>query len=175
MDTLLALFIGLVAGLLFYFFDFKRGLNAYRKWYDLTNKDELPDDVEMGFAYKQPFSGKLYTAIALSLFITLLVILAGSQNLFVELLYGVFILAGVMGAFYLAPLIFRHGGKHMNKLKKAVDKIDQFEADLKSKEKEKVKIEVKEEKEQKEEEPKEIKEEKKDDDWRKGVKKFLDD
>ena len=180
MDTLLAFIIGIAGGIAFYFFDFRNGKSRYRKWHALTHKDPLPEGTEMGFVYRQPFSGKLYTAVFLAVVITLIVIFFGSANFLIELLYGAFILVGLMIAFYVSPLIFRHSGKNMERIKKVVDKVDKLEDKIRDtfdgddKEPEKVVEEKKEEtKPEEKEEPKQ--EDKKDDDWRKGIKDFLND
>ena len=135
MDSLLALVIGFAVGGVFYYFDFKQGLGPYRSWYKLTHKDPLPKEIERGFVYQQNFSGKLYTGIILTLLVTLIIILTGSQNMLVQLLFGAFILVGMMLSFYLAPLIFRHGPAQLNKIQKAVEKIDQFEKEIRPPEK----------------------------------------
>ncbi|MCB0755911.1 MAG: hypothetical protein H6602_03455 [Flavobacteriales bacterium] len=174
MDTLLAFFIGLAAGIVYYFFDYKKLTNSYRSWYKLTHKDPLPDDAVQGFVYAQPFSGKLYSAIFLAAVITTIIILTGSANILIQLLYGVFITVGLMVAFYAAPLIFRHAPTNVSKLKKHLEKMDEFEAEMKSKQIEGKPKPV----EPPKPEPEPAKKpdaDKKDDDWRKGIKDYLND
>ena len=76
--------------------------------------------------YGQPFSGKLYTAIFLAIVAAVIFVLAG-YNLLQMALYGAFIAAGMMGGFYIAPLIFRMGDGKLSKLKKVMDKVDAME------------------------------------------------
>ncbi|MBI1286243.1 MAG: hypothetical protein GC178_01580 [Flavobacteriales bacterium] len=172
MDTLLAFFIGLAAGIAYYFLDYKSLTNSYRSWYKLTHKDPLPNDVEQGFVYAQPFSGKLYSAVFIAMIITVIIILTGSANILIQLLYGVFIMVGLMVSFYLAPLIFRHAPSNVSKLKKHLDRIDEMEADLKTDKLEEKPQPVEPAKPELEE-GKKPGEDKKDDDWRKGIKDYL--
>ncbi|MCF8277734.1 MAG: hypothetical protein K9J17_13455 [Flavobacteriales bacterium] len=178
MDTLLAFFIGLASGIVYYFFDYKSMTKSYRNWYKLTHKDPMPDDLEQGFVYAQPFSGKLYSAIFLAVIITGIVILTGSANILIQLLYGVFITLGLMVAFYVAPLIFRHAPSNLSKLKSKLDQIDKMESDLgvnKIEEKPKPIEAIKQEREPDKKPADSAKDKPKDDDWRKGIKGYVND
>jgi len=169
MDTLLALVLGLVGGIAYYFFDQKRMKAWHRKWYALTHKTPLPQGIDIGFVFGQPFSGKLYSAIFLSAVITFIIIVTGTSNLFVELMYGAFILVGMMVAFYVTPLIMKHGVPRVKQMKESIEKLDILESEMKG--------------EPQVKEPElgldktETTGDKKDDDkdWRKGIKDFLDE
>ncbi len=180
MDTLLAFFIGLAAGIVYYFFDYKKMTKGYRSWYKLTHKDAMPEGITQGFVYAQPFSGKLYSAIFLAMIITGIIILTGSANILIQLLYGVFIAVGLMLAFYVAPFIFRHAPGNVTKLKKKLNEIDKLESDLgfnRAPEEPKP-VKVEKEKAVTETKPIEKEPEKpadKDEDWRKGINDYLND
>ena len=175
MDTLLAFFIGLGAGVIYYFIDYRKLTGSYRSWHKLTHKEGLPKEVERGFVYAQPFSGKLYSALFLAIVITAIVILTGSANILVQLMYGLFIALGLMVAFYVAPLIFRHAPGNISKVKEHLDKIDKFESRMTSGKPEQ-KTRDTENSEKADTGPGEKPaDNKKDDDWRKGIKDYLND
>ena len=172
MDTLLALILGFVGGIIYYFFDHKRMKGWHRKWYALTHKDPLPEGIEIGFVYGQPFSGKLYSAIFLSALVTIIIIVTGTSNLFIQLLYGAFILIGMMLAFYITPLVMKHGVPRVKQMKENIEKIDKMEAEMKGEPEPEPK---REEKPAEEPPPGDEKKDGDDKDWRKGIKDYLDD
>ncbi len=175
MDTLLAFFIGLGTGIIYYFVDYRKLIGSYKSWYKLTHKNGLPKGVEQGFVYAQPFSGKLYSAIFLAIIITGVLILTGSANILVQIMYGLFIALGLMVAFYVAPLIFRHAPGKISKVKQQLDRIDELESKLKS-ERPAEPTKRTESLNKIDQEPKEKgNNHKKDDDWRKGIKDYLNE
>ena len=175
MDTILAFFIGLGTGIIYYFIDYRKMTDSYRNWHKLTHKEGLTEDIERGFVYAQPFSGKLYSAIFLTVVITSIIILTGSANILVQLMYGLFIALGLMVAFYVAPVIFRHAPGRISKMKEHLDKIDEFESRVTSGKSDSKTTDIADTDEVEPEPEKKKADSKNDDDWRKGIKDYLND
>ena len=175
MDTLLALVLGLVGGIAYYFFDQRRMKGWHRKWYALTHKNPLLEGIDIGFVYGQPFSGKLYFAIFLSAVITFIIIITGTANLFIQLLYGIFILLGMMVAFYVTPLVMKHGVPRVKQMKDSIEKIDLMEAEMKGEETTSTTTAPPAPDPEEKKTDSEASSDKDDKDWRKGIKGFLDD
>jgi len=172
MDIFFALFLGLASGIGYYFFDKKRMQGWHRTWYDLTHKNPLPKATDIGFVYGQPFSGKFYSAAFLAAVLTLIIIATGSANIFVQAVYGLFILLGVLVAFYVTPLIMKHGVTTIKHVQEGLERIDEMEINLGKKEKE-TQPETK--KEEAPEAPRKKGPDTGKDDWRKGLRDMLDD
>lgn len=175
MDPLLSLLIGFVFGLLFFFYDLRGGKKLYRKWHDLSNKNPLNQDSEKGFVHQQPFSKKLVPAVIIFALFSILLYYTGNLNPIEIVISGSILLAAVMVAFYLGPLLLSILPSKLKQAGKAIDKIDELEANLKAEYLEEKEVIVEETTEHKPE----IKEEKKTEpksekDWRDGIQDFLD-
>ena len=66
MDTLLSLIIGLVLGVVFVIWDHKKGQKWYKRWFDLTHKERLPEGTDVTFIRNQPFSKRLVPAVLIT-------------------------------------------------------------------------------------------------------------
>lgn len=168
MDTLLALIVGFVLGILFVLWDNKKGYLWYKRWYDLSHKDPLAQMNHYSFINNQPFSKRVVPAILLTAAFTLITYLMGSLNPAYALLTGGVSLAGVIVGFYVGPFVANKLPKGLQKATETLEKIDKLEAELKA---EKKKEEITQQ--PKPEAPKSDSD-KKDDDWRKGIKDFID-
>ncbi|MBR9860206.1 magnesium transporter [bacterium] len=181
MDSLIALIIGFGIGFGFYYFDLKKGFSSYRKWYKLTHKDPLPAESNKGWVFNQPFSARLSMALVLSLVLAVILFFTGNLNLIMILVYAAVVLVGCLVAFYLSPYLFNKVPGHLEKISKAIEKVDEIEERLKKeetasetaiKEEAKAKSEIEEPETKEEDQPEKKKDDK--DDWRSGVKDFLD-
>ncbi len=168
MDTLLALIVGFVLGILFVLWDNKKGYVWYKRWYDLSHKEPLKQMNHYSFINNQPFSKRVVPAILITASFTLITYLMGSLNPAYALLTGGISLVGVIVGFYIGPFVANKLPKGLQKATETLEKIDKLEAELKA---EKKTEEITEKPET--EEPKSD-DEKKDDDWRKGIKDFID-
>lgn len=169
MDTLLSLIIGLVLGVAFVIWDHKKGQKWYKRWFDLTHKDRLEEGGDLTFIRNQPFSKRLVPAILITGVFMYVTWWLGNLNPLITMLHGVIALAAVLVGFYVGPLIAHKLPKGLAKANETLKKIDALEADLSAKE-----VPTKTVEPEKKIAPKGKKEDKKDDDWRKGVQDFLD-
>ncbi|MBT8326472.1 MAG: hypothetical protein KJP21_02035, partial [Bacteroidia bacterium] len=143
----------------------------YRRWHNLSHKNPLSDESDLSFLNNQPFSKRLVPAIILTLIFGYITWMFGHLNLIYTILTFALLLVGVLLAFYTGPLILNALPGKLKEANKALKKIDALEQDIKSTA-EAVLPKSKEEAKPIEEEIKP--EKKKDDNWRKGVKGFLD-
>ena len=186
MEMSFAAIMGIALGLLFTFYDKKSGINLYKKWYNLSNKNNIDPDLEIGFVTNQLFGQKLTVSIILTGITYLISFLVFGINPIQSLFYMIAFFLGLMIAFYTSSLLLSLFSKKTNKVIDYIEKVEKEGIDLKAeakkgfdKAKEKV-METVTPKEEEEEEVKEIPkeepkpEEKKDDNWRDGVKKFMD-
>lgn len=179
--------IGLVFGILFSFYDKKSGSKLYKKWYNISNKDDIDPNLDIGFVTNQLFGQKFTVAIVFTVLAYIL-----HYFLIGEAFYGLFrmigFFVGIMIAFYTANLLLSVFTKKSNKVIDYIEKVEKEGIDLKAeakkgfeKAKDKVmetvtgKEEVVEKVIEKEIPKEEVKPDpKKDDNWRDGVKKFMD-
>ncbi|PCJ66024.1 MAG: hypothetical protein COA58_08085 [Bacteroidetes bacterium] len=176
MDPLLSLIVGFVFGLLFFFFDLNGGKKWYRRWHNLSNKNPLNEDSNQGFVHQQPFSKKLVPAVFIFVLFSFILWYTGNLNPIEILISGGILLFALMLAFHLGPLLLNILPAKMKQVNKAIEKIDELEANIKS---EKIevqevtpeKIEVEKPKETPKPKAKEAEPKK---DWRDGVQDFLD-
>lgn len=169
MDTLLSLIIGLVLGVGFVIWDHRKGQKWYKRWFDLTHKDRLPAGTDVTFIRNQPFSKRLVPAVLITGTFMYVTWWLGSLNPLMTILHGVIALVAVLVGFYTGPFIANKLPKGLAKANETLKKIDELEADLSTKEVPKKTIEP-----EKIEKPENEKEDKKEDDWRKGIQDFLD-
>ena len=169
MDTLLSLIIGLVLGIAFVLWDHKKGSSWYKRWFDLTHKERLPDGSDVTFIRNQPFSKRLIPAVLITGLFMYITWWLGNLNPLITMLHGAIALVAVLVGFYVGPFIANKLPKGLAKANQTLKKIDALEADLGTKEVPKKTIEP-----EKKEAPKPKDEGKKDDDWRSGIKDFLD-
>jgi hypothetical protein len=188
MEMSFAAIMGIVLGLLFTFYDKKSGINLYKKWYNISNKNKIDPDLEIGFVTNQLFGQKLTVSIILTGIAYLISFLVFGINPIQSLFYMVAFFLGLMVAFYTSGLLLSLFSKKTNKVIDYIEKVEKGGIDLKAeakkgfdKAKEKVMETVTPKEEPKEKEiEKEIPEEKpkpetkKDDNWRDGVKNFMD-
>jgi positive regulator of sigma E activity len=175
--------IGFVIGTLFFYYDSKSGKKLYRKWHNISSKNKLDPNLNVGFVNGQLFGQKLTVAITISVVLFVLAFLSGALTIFQMLFYSLGFFLGTMIAFYLAPKFLAVFSK------KASDTIDYIESIEKGDKKlteelNKVlpkKEAIVQEEPKAEETPKEneieqpnSEEPKKEDNWRDGVNKFLD-
>ncbi|MFT5723994.1 MAG: hypothetical protein ACI9JN_001111 [Bacteroidia bacterium] len=169
MDTLLALIIGLVLGISFVIWDHKKGQKWYKRWFDLTHKDRLEAGKDVTFIRNQPFSKRLVPAIFITAIFMYVTWWLGNLNPLITMLHGAIALVAVVAGFYIGPYIANKLPKGLAKANETLKKIDELEADLSAKD---VPTKTIEPERAKKVEPKTP--DKKDDDWRSGVKDFLD-
>ena len=190
-NTIFTAIIGLVIGIFISFYDKKLGKKLYHKWYNISNKNNLDPDTEIGFVTNQLFGQKLTVALIVTSIAYLIhFFLIGEAFLGIFRMIGFFI--GIMVAFYTSSLLLSLFSKKVSKTIEYIENVEKGGIDLKAEakkgyEKAKDKLEDvvesvketvtgKETEEIKQEIPKEKKETPKeeDKDWRKGVKDFLD-
>lgn len=176
-----SLILGLIFGSVFYFWDRKKGLNAYRSWYNLTHKEPLPDSEKptKGFVFRQTLKEKINISILISLVVFLVLQLFTTGPILKDALYLPLILIGALSSFYLMPSLDNNYIKSIGNL---IDKIDKKEQNLMDevKTEKPIQEQVKEnpnsvnstnKKEQSEAD--EPNNEDKNSDWRKGIDDFL--
>lgn len=172
MDTILALLIGFTLGILFVVWDNKKGQVWYKRWHDLSHRDPLVTAEKISFLNGQPFSKRLVPAVLITVVFMYLVWKLGSINPMVTILQSMVALVAVLIGFYVGPFIANKLPKGIKKANETLKKVDALESSLLDKQEESIKKAPA-------NKPEETKSEgdsenKKDDDWRKGVKDFLD-
>ncbi len=171
--------VGFVIGTLFYYYDRKSGKNLYRKWHNLSNKEKLHETATIGFVDGRLFGQKLKIAIAIAaVFYILTFIMAGIP--IKGLLYAGGVFVGTLVSFYISGTLLSLFSKRASKTIDYIESIEKGEKNIKDElknilPKKEEKTPVKNEPETSEEKADESpKEEKKKDDWRDGINKFLD-
>lgn len=172
MDTILALLIGFTLGILFVVWDNKKGQVWYKRWHDLSHRDPLETTEKVTFLYGQPFSKRLVPAVLITVVFMYFVWKLGSINPMVTILQSVVALAAVIIGFYVGPFVANKLPKGLKKANETLKKMDALESSI---------LDKKEATTPKEPDtkpegtnPEKGDENKKDDDWRKGIKDFLD-
>jgi uncharacterized membrane-anchored protein YhcB (DUF1043 family) len=170
MDSFLSLLVGLALGIVFFLWDHKKGQKWYKRWYDLSHKEALNEDRNDSFVVNQPFSKKLIPAIILTLIFSYVTWVFGDLNPIIAALTGLIMLIGVLIGLYVGPFMVKTVPSKLKQANKALKKIDAIEQDILDEHSvvEEAEIEEAPKPEETKDEPK------KDDDWRKGVKDFLD-
>ncbi len=170
MDSILSLIIGLVLGILFVLWDHKKGQAWYKRWYDLSHKDPLHPSIDDTFIRNQPFSKRVVPAIIITGVFMYITWWLGNLNPLITFLQGGIALVAVIIGFYVGPFIANKLPKGLKKANETLRKIDAIEADIKE-----VKpINVETPKPERDEIKSPPKKDDKDEDWRKGIKDFLD-
>lgn len=170
--------IGFVIGTLFYYYDKKSGKKLYKKWYDISNKNDLDPTVNIGFVDGRYFRQKLTVAIGLTAVCFVLSFFLCGVEPFKALMYNIGTFVGILLSFYVSGGLINVLSKRGNKTIDFIESIEKGEKNLKEEIKKVIPV-GKEEEPVKQEQPTEVKEEKeekkddKDDDWRSGVKDFL--
>lgn len=185
--TIFAGIFGLAIGLLFSYYDKKSGSKLYKKWYNISNKNNIDPKLEIGFVTNQLFGQKLTVALILTAISYVLGIFVFGMHPFQGLFYMIGLFIGLMIAFYTAGILLSLFSKKVSKTIEYIEKVEQGGIDLKEEAKkgmEKVKDKVMEtvnpteevkQKNVEKELPKEKPETpEKEDNWRDGVKKFMD-
>lgn len=181
MDFLFTLICGAIGGFLLYLFDKSSGPKLFKSWYDLTHKAPLPDVPGHGFVHGRAISAKVSAAVVFAIIGGVVLLLLGMSHPLTSLIGALGLLVGLIIAFVLAPLALK---LDTQQVKEVISKLEDLEEKPARPSPPAQKIRPKEEpaeapvKDPKAPEPKEEKETeekpKKDDDWRGGVKKFLD-
>lgn len=95
-------------GTFWYIVDRRYGVKWYRFWYKLTNKDPLPDDVEVGFIFNRKSRHKAIMAGMLSTIQTVAALATIDQiNLLVELILWIVEVPMTMIGFMLGPWTYK--------------------------------------------------------------------
>lgn len=173
-----SIIIGFILGTAFYYYDMKKGKKLYKRWYDLSNKDNLDPKLGLGFVHGRLFGQKLKVSIIFSVIAYGIGFLVFGVNPFWGLFYAGALFLGFLVAFYLARKLLSIFSVKANKTIEYIESIEKGEKNVseelnklvKGKDKETESIQ----KNKKVQEKEENKDEDKDDDWRSGVKKFLD-
>jgi len=174
MDFLFSIVIGFILGLVFYAYDRKKGPKLYKFWYDLTHGEKLKELPAHGMVHLRPMRNKITYAMALGVKWGILMFIIGMGHPLTAVLSVIAAFMGSAIAFATAPLVFRIDRSQMEALLKKVD-------DLEAREHPRPKPEPKPQPEppkqasppntdSSDDDPK-----KGGDDWRKGVRNFLDD
>lgn len=91
-------------GTFWYIVDRRFGVKWYRRWHNLTNKNPLPTDVEVGFIYNRKSRHKALMAGVLSTVQTVLALFSmESINLLVELILWIVEVPMTMLGFLIGP------------------------------------------------------------------------
>lgn len=180
MNFLFFLIVGAVIGFLFYLTDRKRGSKWFKSWYDLTHKDPLENLPPYGMVFRRDAKTKITWAIALGV-AAFLVLIPIESSLLGALLDGIGTVVGIALAFFVAPLFFKID---QQKVEAVLSKLDETQdqpkpVPPKQEAPPAPKAEPKPEPQKAEDvtnesSAKDSEDDKKDDDWRGGVKKFLD-
>ena len=95
-------------GAFWYIIDRRFGVKWYRFWYKLTNKDPLPDDVEVGFIFNRKSRHKALMATGLSTIQTVAALYSiESINLLVELILWIVEVPMTMLGFMIGPWAYK--------------------------------------------------------------------
>lgn len=95
-------------GAFWYIIDRRFGVKWYRFWYKLTNKDPLPDDVEVGFIFNRKSRHKALMATGLSTIQTVAALYSiETINLLVELILWIVEVPMTMLGFLVGPWAYK--------------------------------------------------------------------
>lgn len=173
--------VGFIIGTLFYYYDRKSGKNLYRKWHNLSNKEKLHETATIGFVDGRLFGQKLKIAIAIAVVFYLLTFLMAGIPL-KGLLYAGAVFIGALSSFYISGTLLSLFSKRASQTIDYIESIEKGEKNIKDelksilpkKEEEKISFKKETEVSDKKEQEEAPKEDKKKDDWRDGINKFLD-
>ncbi|MFT4522507.1 MAG: hypothetical protein ACI8ZN_001457 [Bacteroidia bacterium] len=180
MDSFLAFLIGCASGIGFCFLDNKFGRTWYQRWHNLTNQYKIDPQSVKTFVQYQPFSKRFVPAILLGLLLGYIFYLTGAENKLILLLDVGLMMVGILLSFYVYPIITKKLPKQLKAVKETLEKFDGIEEKI-SKAVDGAKAVIEpvlrpklDEATLDTEAEKEPPAKKKDDDWRSGVKDFLD-
>lgn len=122
--------IFIAIGALWYVIDRRIGVRLYRWWHDLTHEKPLPPEMHCGFVYNQRARVRLTTATIVAIVQSLLAIVGGAANPFVELFTLVLEVPLLMVGFYFGPFLYRLWEKKDHILD-TVDRLESGELDIK--------------------------------------------
>lgn len=176
-EIIFAAIIGFVLGTLFFYYDKKSGKKLYKKWYDISNKNDLDPNVNIGFVDGRYFRQKLTVAIGLTVVCFVLSFLVFGISPFYALMYNIGTFVGILASFYISGGLINIFSKRANKTIDFIESIEKGEKNLKEEIKKVVPLAKEEPTPEPAPEVKETPEKeddkKDDDDWRSGVKDFL--
>src|SRR3989339_1311028 len=95
-----------IFGIIGYHFDRRYGTKIYRIWYNWTNKNPLPENVELGFIHNQSTKKKVAILTTISTIQSFLMIWKADVNPLGELAMLFAEIPFAMLGFYLGPKIF---------------------------------------------------------------------
>ena len=114
----------IILGSFWYILDRLHGVRWYRRWYALTHRDPLPQDVVVGFIYNRRSRHKVVMATVLSTVQTFIALTSvESLNLLVELILWIVEIPMVMIGFAIGPMAF----KLWKRKDEMLDAVDDFE------------------------------------------------
>lgn len=114
-------FVG--TGAFWYNFDRRFGIKWYRSWYNMTHKDKLTTEKEMGFIYNRSTHSKAASAALVATIQSILVVKYMDVNLLASLIMWVVEIPLMMIGFYLGPFSYVMWQKK-EKLFETVDKVE---------------------------------------------------
>ena len=179
--------IGLALGIFIAYYDKKSGSKLYKKWYNVSNKNKIDPNLEIGFITNQLFGQKLTIALVLTALAYIVhFFIIGEPFLALFRMIGFFV--GIMIAFYASGILFSLFSKKVSSTIDYIEKVEKGNLDIRedAKEKyEKVKEKVKESITKRQDvvaegnsepatEPTKKAEPKENSNWRDGVKNFMD-
>ena len=128
MDALLTLVIALIAGIIIYYIDLKKGRRWNTGWYNLTHEHRSPTLLDKGMIHLQPFTRKLFFAILLSAIFTAIAVAIGGAHALFDLIMGGVAVIGLMIGFYAGVLLFKGRHWNMEPVREVLEKVDRMEA-----------------------------------------------
>ena len=131
MEMSFAGIIGLVLGIAFSYYDKKSGSKLYKKWYNISNKNNIDPNLEIGFVSNQLFGQKLSVALILTAFAYVISFVVFGVNAIHALFYMIPFIIGLMIAFYTSSLILGIFSKKANKVIDYIEEVEKGGIDLK--------------------------------------------
>ncbi len=120
----LSLFFYLFWGAAWYVMDRTFGVKLYRRYYNFTHKDPLPEGEVKGFIYNRTTRAKSFAAVICSTILSVLAILSMEFNLLVEITLWIVEIPIIMAGFYLGHFF---GFKLWSNRNKGFEMIDRLE------------------------------------------------
>ncbi len=120
----LSLFFYLFWGAAWYVMDRTFGVKLYRRYYDFTHKDPLPEEEVRGFIFNRSTRDKSFAAVICSTILSVLAILSMEFNLLVEITLWIVEIPVIMAGFYLGHFF---GFKLWSNRNKGFEMIDRLE------------------------------------------------
>ncbi len=126
----LSLIFYLFWGAVWYVMDRTYGVKIYRRYYDFTHKDPLPEGETKGFIYQRSTRAKSLAAVVCSTILSILAVLSMEFNLLVELTLWIVEIPIIMAGFYLGHFFGFKLWSNRNKGFEMIDRLERGEVDL---------------------------------------------